>query len=38
MLDMPRVPLLDIPAERPQQPMNCFTMEMAGGMSTTNCN
>jgi hypothetical protein len=38
MLDMPRVPLLDIPAERPQQPMNCFTMEMGGSMSTTNCN
>jgi hypothetical protein len=38
MLGMPPVPLLDTPAERTQQPMNCVTMQLDRDISTTNCN
>jgi hypothetical protein len=37
-LNRPPAPVFDMPIERSQKPMNCFTTELGGGMSTTNCN
>jgi hypothetical protein len=37
-LSMPADPLLDMPATHSQQPMNCVTIELGGGLSSTNCN
>jgi hypothetical protein len=38
VLNRPPAPVFDMPIERSQKPMNCFTTELGGGMSTTNCN
>jgi hypothetical protein len=38
MSDMPPIPPLDMPVERPRQPMNCVTMQLDSDIRTTNCN
>jgi hypothetical protein len=39
MIEMlPTPPLDDMPAERPQGPKNCVTVDLGGGIRTTNCN